>query len=221
MAIHHTFVCTLRVPLSHGVRIAEKEGDEIERLKIVGDTELTYGKMVYTLKKAGENDDAHSERTWLEKAHTDEDGNLIIPGQALKKALINAAGHLREGVPGKDRTEFKSRFRPGIQILKDLPLGINVDSIGKSGSLFYKKTLFVPARAKAGTACIFKHFPTVKKGWETQAEIHVFDSDITSDVLLRHLKAAGIFVGLLSLRVGTGNICGMFHVEDFDVEQID
>ena len=180
---------------------------------------LMYGKHVDVPKKDDETHDAYEERTWREKVHQEKDGNIFLQPFALKNCLEAAAKWLSMKIPGEGRKTFTARITSGILVTEDLPISgsdwkrINIDAVEPI-------TLFVPSDGRRGSPKrVPRIFPMVARGWVADAEITVFDNKISPEVLEKHLKASGKFIGFGAMRVGNGGINGRFAVEDFNATE--
>ena len=181
---------------------------------IIGVSPLSFSKAIVSQKETGENPDVFEERTWRERMHVDERGELFIPPNALKNMLSSVARYLAESVPGKGKATYTKNFEAGLLVVEPLKLGIKADS-----TAVIKERLFVPSDGKKGGGKrVYKSFPTVLK-WETKAEILVFDPLLIAkpEKIEEYLRHAGKFIGFLRFRPRQGGYYGRFNVKDFKV----
>jgi len=163
------------------------------------------GRFHATPKLDKELADAYEDRTWRERLHVDETGQVIITPMMLKNCLSDTAKFLSMQIPGKGKQTYTKHFEAGILVLEPIPLGIKKDEV-------LKVTIPVPSDGRrGGTKRVTKHFPTITH-WKGKAEIHVLDDTITKDVLMEHLVAAGTFIGMGTFRPRNNGINGRFRV---------
>jgi hypothetical protein len=145
-------------------------------------------------------------RTWIERAHIDENGNLFIPPLALKNCLCEAAKFISMQIPGKGKSTYTKHFEAGVLVVDPLMTGIKKEDITPLW-------LFVPADGKRGSGKrVNKAFPYILK-WKSTATVYIIDEIITKEILQEHLDKAGQFIGLGALRVRNQGICGRFKAE--------
>lgn len=162
-----------------------------------------YEPEIPTLTKEGK--DEYEKRTWRNRIHTDEKGNVLISALAFKNCLAAAAKYLGMQIPGKGKATYTKHFKSGVLVSDPLILPIKKDAVEGTW-------LFVPADGVTGSGKrVLKCFPTVKS-WSGKILIHVLDETVTKDVLETHLQQAGDFIGLGSMRVQNGGICGRFRL---------
>lgn len=180
-------------------------------IELQGTTPILFGSQYSVAKQNRESAGEYEERTWRERMHKDDHGNLLLTPLMLKNCLRDAAKYLSEQIPGKGKSTYTKHFKAGVMVFDNIamttpagkpiavdevePLWLNVPSDGMTG----------------GTKRVPKAFPQVKE-WKGTAEVHVLDEVITKEVLLRHLTQAGNFIGLGAMRVGNGGISGRFKV---------
>jgi hypothetical protein len=181
-------------------------------VKLQGTTPMLFGRQYVLPKLQKESSAEYEERTWRERMHTNDRGEVVLNPLSLKNCLRDAAKYLGESIPGKGKSTYTKHFKSGVMVfnaieVKDTqgnsirqadvqPLLLNVPSDGMTG----------------GTKRVPKFFPQVKEGWQGAVEISVLDETITLDVLKRHLTEAGNFIGLGAMRVANGGISGRFKV---------
>ena len=143
-------------------------------------------------------------RTWRERAHTDNDGNVYIPALAFKNALLAAAKYSGEQIPGQGKKTYSAKFASGVLIIENVVIGKKDDLKGL--------WLHVPADGmRGGSKRVMKCFPTIEN-WTAVVRVIVLDEVITKDVLKKTLVEAGNYIGLGSLRVQNNGIFGRFGV---------
>jgi hypothetical protein len=164
-----------------------------------------------------ESHDDYEQRTWRDKMTVNKEDQVCVPAMAFKQAIDTAAYKLGEKVPGRGRSTYKNFFASGFLCDADVPLNngkpilkkdvgsivINADSTGMRGS--GKR---VPRR-----------FPQFDK-WHGVAEFTILDDLITPEVFERHVKAAGIIVGIGRFRPENGGTNGRFRATKFEWENL-
>lgn len=99
-------------------------------------------------------------KTWQKKVHTNEDGEVIIPSSMFKGALTNAAMVSGENIPGKGKSTYTSRFKAGVIVENDIPLGIRPNQLDF-------EDVFVDSQGGRGGPQVLKRFPIVKE-WDSE-----------------------------------------------------
>ena len=87
-------------------------------VKINGVSPYQQGRYHATPKLDTETHNEHELRTWAEKAHADEKGNIFIPPQGIKNCIANAAQRLSIPIPGKGQSKYTKHFNSGIMVLE-------------------------------------------------------------------------------------------------------
>lgn len=153
-----------------------------------------------------EQDKDYEARTWKERLHTTETGEVFIPAQAFKNALSDAAKYLSIKIPGKRNNTYTKHIEAGILVVKDALLGI------KKGEV-QGEWLHVPSRAERGGGTrVWKCFPIIPK-WSAEVEYLVLDETVTEEVFKYHLEQAGSFIGLGRFRPRNNGYYGRFKVD--------
>lgn len=145
------------------------------------------------------------ERTWRERLHVFESGEVFIPPMAFKNCLSEVAKFFSMQIPGKGKSTYTKHFEAGILITEPFPLGIKKeDVIGEWG--------FYPSDGKRGGGNRVKKCYPVIKEWETQGKVYVLDEIITADVFEDHLRKAGQFIGIGRFRPRNNGFYGRFGI---------
>jgi hypothetical protein len=175
-------------------------------VKIIGLSPLAQGKFVQAEKLPKELHKDYEARTWREKMHYDKDNIVFIPCFALKNCLAEAAKFLSIQVPGKGKATYTKHFEAGTMVVQNMSLGINKDEVNP-------QIMFVPSDGVRGSnKRVEKYFPVMPE-WGGIAEYMILDETITEDVFINHLKQAGQFIGLGSLRPRNNGFFGRFDVK--------
>jgi hypothetical protein len=178
---------------------------------------IFFGKHVAEPKRDNETHEQLERRTWPQKIHLDENGEIILPGLAFKNALDSAGSWLGTKIPGKGNATYAKRFRCGVVIDSDLKI---LNGAGQSATPedIEEIEMFVPSDGKRGGGKrVSKIFPRLPE-WSANGVCYVMDEAITEDVFCSHLKAAGQFIGFGSMRVENGGTTGRFKFTPADLE---
>lgn len=168
----------------------------------------TYGQSRYykTPKHEKESSADYEARTWRDRLHINEDGNVFIPPMQFKKCIDNAAQYLSMKIPGKGNSTYTKHVRSGIMVFDSLVLPIKKEEVN---GLW----LLVPSDGKSGGGKrVEKCFPIIDQ-WGGDVVFHVFDETVSKDVFKYILEEAGKFIGLGFFRPERGGYYGRFGVE--------
>jgi hypothetical protein len=185
-------------------------------ITINGVSDFMFGKKAVSKKGTNETHDQYEDRVWKEQIHQ-ANGECFIQPFAFKNALESAARWLSMGIPGEGKKTYTKRFASGVLVV-DRMLLLNTKGKAVKVDDVEPVRIFAPSDGKRGSGKrVWRIFPTVHD-WNTVAVIHVLDDKITEEVLAAHVKAAGQFIGLGSMRVENGGINGRFDV--VSIEQL-
>lgn len=149
-------------------------------------------------------------RSWRERMHVNQEGNVFIPPMSFKNCLSEAAKFLSIQIPGKGKATYTKHFEAGILITEPLDLPDRKDDVEG-------EWLFVPSDGKrGGSSRVEKCFPVIHD-WEGEIEILVLDETVTKDVLKYHLEQAGKFIGVGRFRPRNNGYYGRFKVESLEL----
>lgn len=166
-------------------------------------------KMHEAPAEEGELKDAYERRTWRERAHVDDEGNVFIPPMQFKNCLSEAAKFLSIQIPGKGKSTYTKHFEAGVLVVDPTPLPI------AKNELEYER-LFVPADGRRGGGNrVWRHFPVIRE-WTGEVEFIILDDIIDEDVFRKVLDAAGKFVGIGRFRPRNNGFYGRFQIVDLD-----
>lgn len=152
-------------------------------------------------------------RTWREKCTTNKDGQVCIPAMALKQAVDTAAFKLGEKVPNRRGAMFKSFFASGFFCDGDVPIS-NGKPLTPKDANCVKISAHSTGKRGAGSR-VPRRFPQFDK-YHGVAEFTIVDDVITPEVFERHVKAAGIIVGIGRFRPENGGTNGRFRATKFE-----
>jgi len=175
-------------------------------VKITGKSPYCQSKHHDTPKLDKEGYEEHEKRTWRERMHVNEKGNVVIPALAIKNCLSEAAKFLSVQIAGKGKATYTKHFEAGVLVVDNSDLGIKKADVNS-------QSMFVPSSGRRGDGKrVTKYFPVMPQ-WGCTAEIFILDETITKDVFLKHIEEAGKFIGLGSFRPRNNSIFGRFDVE--------
>ena len=159
-------------------------------------------------KKPKESNEDYDLRTWRDRAHSDENGNVFIPPMAFKRSLDEAAKRNGKQVPGKGKERYTKHFVSGVMVTDRVFLGITKDD------LVQRRTL-CDAQGKKGASggsSVIRNFPDVPE-WEAEVTYYILNDTITEEVFEEMLVESGQFVGIGTFRPENGGYYGRFSVE--------
>lgn len=153
-----------------------------------------------------ESSAAYEERTWRERLHYDNEGNVFIPPMALKNCLSEAAKYLSIQIPGKGKATYTKHIEAGVLVMTPVYIGMKKDDVPG-------QWLFVPSDGKrGGSTRVKKCFPIIHE-WKGEAEFTVLDETITKEVFHHILVEAGRFIGIGFFRPRNNGFYGRFSVD--------
>jgi len=172
-----------------------------------------------------EGADAYERRTWIHKAHFDENGQGFIPPMSFKQAL-DAAGKRLGKIPGRQNNTYTKHFLGGIIIDSPMPIPLALSDLEKERDelnddekwVHVQSTQFSwggqqNADGKRGSGSrVFRRFPEVKS-WSGDLKIIILDEVLTEQAMTAALKEAGLCIGLGRFRPENGGYYGRFGAE--------
>lgn len=156
------------------------------------------------------------ERLWKEKAHWDDNDQMILPGMALVLAMIAACKKYGHKIPGRGLKTYASFFEAGLMCAENIPL---FDLTGQPITRANVQSVRVHCasqgqKGSTGGSRVFRRFPLVK-GWQTEdITIEVLDDMIGRDIFQRVLVEAGTMIGLGRWRPENRGRNGRFILTD-------
>lgn len=169
-----------------------------------------------------EQPDAYEKRTWIDKAHFGEDGEMFIPPMAFKQAIDETGKRLGK-IPGKGMATYTKHFKGGVLISDPVPLGVTRKEIDKDSAQLADDPNMTATKYSWGGYCnsdgkrgsgtrVFRRFPEVKE-WQSELKIYIFDEILTETEITTALTEAGSFVGVGRFRPENGGYYGRFSAE--------
>lgn len=147
----------------------------------------------------------YEERTWRDRVHVNEAGNIVIPPMAFKNCIAEIAKYLGVQIPGKGKSTYTKHFEAGVMVLEGLTLP-------ETKATVEGEWLHVPSDGRrGGPKRVPKCFPVIRK-WSGDVTFHVLDDVITADVFEQHLRDAGNFIGIGRFRPRNNGYYGRFKV---------
>lgn len=160
-------------------------------------------KYYHVEKESRELSGAYEERTWRNRCHTTDKGQIFIPPMAFANSLKEAAKYLNEQIPGKGKQTFTKNFEAGVMVVDPLYLPLlakEVESI----------RLFVPSDGVRGSGKrVEKIFPLIRS-WEGQVTFYIYDDIITQDIFEKVLTISGSLIGIGFFRPRNRGYYGRF-----------
>jgi hypothetical protein len=151
-----------------------------------------------------EGKDDYEQRTWRERCHYDESGQLFIPPMAFANNIKEAARFLSLQIPGKGKSTYTKHFESGVMVTDPLPIGIYQKDVEGL-------TLFVPSDGKPGGGSrVTKTFPRIPQ-WSGTVTYWILDDTITESVFKQVLEAGGQLIGIGFFRPRNRGYWGRFE----------
>ena len=154
-------------------------------------------------------DETHADfekRSWKQRCHWNEDGNLYIPPMSFKNCLSEAAKYKSIQIPGKGKSTYTKHFEAGVLVVDPVVLDV-------TESTLQHEWLHVPSDGRrGGTTRVEKCFPVIPR-WAGVVEFLILDEIITEEVFSEHLGDAGSFIGIGRFRPRNNGFYGRFAVE--------
>jgi len=167
-----------------------------------------YGQSKYIQEKKT-RDETHEQfeaRTWNQRCHYNEAGNVFIPPMSFKNCLSEAAKYKSIQIPGKGKSTYTKHFEAGILVVEPLVLPYTKDTITH-------EWLHVPSDGqRGGTKRVEKCFPLIPS-WSGTVTFLILDELINQDVFHDHLVDAGSFIGIGRFRPRNNGFYGRFAVK--------
>jgi hypothetical protein len=166
-------------------------------------------RFIASEKGPKENHDAFEARTWRERIHTNDDGEVIVPVMALKYSTDEAAKRLAIRVPGEGKTLYTKYFEAGYFVAEPPNLGIRADAVKG-------EWLWMSSNGKKGKDAgprVRRCYPIMPQ-WKTEVKFIVLDDKIPEEIFERCLESAGWFVGIGRFRPEKQGYFGRFKIAD-------
>ena len=159
------------------------------------------------LEKEGHKD--YEARTWRDRLHTNDKGEVFIPPMSFKNCLSEAAKFLSLQIPGKGKSTYTKHFEAGVLVTDALYLGIQKEDVKG-------EWLFVPSDGIRGSGKrVDKCFPVIHE-WSGDVTFYILDETVTQTVFKQVLEQAGSFIGVGRFRPRNNGFYGRFMVESLN-----
>lgn len=170
------------------------------------------GQVIREVKPRGETHDDFEKRTWMQRAHLSEDGIVMIPAQAFKSALCEAAKYSSIKIPGKGQSTYTRRIVSGVMCLDDVSTGVPKEDI-------IEHPQHVPSDGVSGSGKrVWKSFPKIMS-WEATVKFLILDEIVTKEIFTEFMVNAGRFIGLGVWRPENKGAWGRFSVEKVEFKE--
>lgn len=186
------------------------------KVELKGTSAYSPSKALVESKANNEDYTAFEQRVWVEKAHYNTKGEVVLPVFGLKAMLDSTASFLGEKIKGAGNKTYAKLFRAGVIFQGENPV-LLVD--GKPAK---KKDLTPEVNGewvychsdgkrdgKAGR--VYRFFPKFEN-WSVNVELEAIEPRLTEEVIVRHLVAAGLYNGIGRFRPQNGGHLGRFEV---------
>lgn len=172
-------------------------------------TPLCMSKYIAVPKLDKEGPDDFEKRTWRERIHADDKGEVFIPPMALKFSITEAAAFNGEKIKGRGQATWTKHFEAGILVAAPVMLGIKKDTVPG-------QWLLMNADGKRGSGTrVMRQIPTIPS-WKGTAVYYILDDTITKEVFARTLEQAGLLIGIGQFRPRRGGYCGRYSVKKIE-----
>lgn len=163
------------------------------------------GRYHNTDKKEKELPKDHETRTWREKCHFNEDGDVFIPPMAFANSIKEAAKYLSISIPGQGKSKYTKNFESGVMVVDPLVIPMKKEDL-------IPEWVFVPSDGRrGGTTRVEKCFPLIPK-WQGEVTYYIADDIITEEVFDKVLRASGQLIGVGRFRPRNCGYYGLFKV---------
>lgn len=178
---------------------------------IEGTAPYRCGKPHDTEKLPGESHADYDKRTYKERAHVDDKGFILIPAQAFKGAIDDAARAAGDKITGKGSSTWGKIVVGSTMIVTPLNTGTKIKDAP------YVDVYCHSDGKKGGTAGrVWRRFPEVPPGWKGTLEIVCLDPSLPEDHLKKYISNAGLFGGVGTWRPKNGGGNGRFKLIKLD-----
>jgi hypothetical protein len=166
-------------------------------------------------KLQGESHRDYEQRTWSNRLHVNNDGNIFIPPMSFKNSMSEAAKFLGIQIAGKGKSTYTKHIESGVLVVDPMVLPIKKEEVES-------ECLFVPSDGIRGSGKrVEKVFPLIRE-WGGTFEILIFDEtvlnsyDASKITVLQHIvQEAGKFIGLGRFRPRNNGYYGRYEVTKF------
>lgn len=180
-------------------------------------TPYSQGDFFKTERSSKMKADEHDATYWRERAHTVKKGpnagQMFIPAQQFKNALLDAAKFLGMKVKGKGQSTYSKHFAAGVMVNEDLILPNVVADLEP-------EIVWCSADGKPGGASkVLRRFPIVDS-WEGSVSYIILDETIDDAVFKEHLQHSGNLIGIGRWRPIKNGRYGRFTVKSCEIKPL-
>jgi len=151
----------------------------------------------------------YEERTWRERCHVTDSGQIFIPPMAFANSLKEAAKYLSLPVPGKGKSTFTKNFESGVLVSEPLMLPDRKETVRG-------EWVFVPSDGRRGGGTrVEKCFPYILE-WGGNVSFYILDDIITADIFNKVLETSGQLIGIGRFRPRNLGYYGRFRVKNVE-----
>ena len=163
-------------------------------------------------KQRGENGMNVEERIWREKAHVDDQDQVVIPSEWVKRSLVgsqkrNAYPIKPVGATRKDASML-TYFNSGV-FFNDTVVTLKGKPVTKQTLTPHKSIVTIP-KTGGSVPCMR---PMVEAGWEAEIEGVICDEYVTPENLQEALEWVGFYSGWGDWRPQSGGQFGRFEAK--------
>jgi len=152
-------------------------------------------------------------RVWRERAHQDEQGNIVIPQTALHKALAATCVYL--ALKWKNQG-YKKFFQAGLMFTQPLRVNAHRDDLRP----FWLSVSATGDKSGSGGRVVDRCYPELRE-WEASGTCVVTEPKVTEDIFEMVLRKCGLFNGLGRWRPANGGQNGRWVVKSIQWTEVD
>jgi hypothetical protein len=174
-------------------------------VQVEGLTSYSASRQPFDEKDKSETWDDYEARVWKQKCHAtseDDDGEVFIPGAAMKLAIDTAVSNINEKIPGKGNQTYSGVFKMGVAAASDLMLGV------KKKDLLSEQVYCHANGKRAPGPRVNRVFPILHR-WGGEMTFRVFNDSITPEKFQEFFAKAGLIAGVGRGRPSTGCANGL------------
>jgi hypothetical protein len=160
----------------------------------------------------GERPDDREQRTWRQKCHTNDNGNILIPTISIRNSIMEASKVFPEK-KGKGAQTYTKHFEGGIMVDPD-PIVLPEKSETVKGERLSMTVDGKPVLFSKGGR-VWRWFPVIPK-WKGTATFHLIDDEITEKIFEHYANLAGMAIGIGRWRPRNRGMYGRFKVIKFE-----
>jgi hypothetical protein len=173
--------------------------------KLKSTTPYSQSKYYSVEKEAKELAVDYEARTWRERCHVNDKGQVFIPPMAFANSLKEAAKYLSVSIPGKGKSTYTKHFISGVLVTEPVYLPLQKEDVKG-------EWVFVPSDGqRGGGKRVEKCFPLIQE-WSGTVNYYILDDIITEDIFRQVLESSGSLIGIGRFRPHNMGYYGRFEV---------